>query len=99
MTHSVHSLVTPAVRGAEVAVTVDGHATATVLRLVFTPAAGHTDTLDVGAFVVVRYVARTIRILDLGVIGMAADAVEARRRCERLEEGREGGECVGWRGG
>ena len=53
----MQSFVAPAVWWAQVALTLDGLTTTAVLRLVLAATTTHTDALDIGAIVVVRYVA------------------------------------------
>jgi hypothetical protein len=92
-------LVAPAVWWAKVALSLDGLTAAAVLRLVLAATTAHTDALDVSAVIVVRHMARPVCILNVGVIGMTADAVETWRWCECREEGCQRRERVWWRDG
>ena len=88
MTHSVHALVAPPVWGAEVALTIDCLAAATIERLVLAVIApGAADPLDVGTVVVVWHAARAIRVLDIRIVAVAPDAVEDWRWGESCEKG------------
>ena len=64
-----------------------------VLRVI---APGAANPLDIGAIFVVRHTAGAVAILNLGVIGVTAGAVEGRGWLERREERGEGREGVRW---
>ena len=72
-TYGVHALIAPS--GGWVVVLALNHlVTTTIMRLVFAVAA--TSPLEIGAVGIVRYMARSVVIIDFCVVGVATDTVK-----------------------